>query len=612
MIAACADEADTTEGARVKKNLMRLAGLREFLELFKSVATPFVRRRLAGSLIIALAVSSFVSAGPLALKWIVDSIAAPSPPAIQFLLLLAGVYVVTQWLNRILGSVQAYVQAQADRRVYRMLSDRLFDHVIRLPLKYHLGRRTGAVNETLTNGLMGYQMVQQVLLMSIIPVVVQLCAVSAVLVSLGQGTILVLFCCSVLGYGAAFAYGSIQGNQAARQVSAGQIEARALMTDSILNYETVKYFTAEAVIRARLDEALLQSEGHWMRYFSKRAWNTVLVASVFTVFLGATTAYSVIEVAAGRMTTGTFVLVNAYLLQLVGPIETIGAATQTLAQGFAFLEKMVELFRERAEPPSSEDAAPLNGPGKLTFDNVSVGYSADRPTLRDVSFELAAGKTLGIVGASGAGKSTLVRLLTRLMDPDSGRILIDDVPVGDSGIASVRAAIAVVPQDTVLFNDTIAYNISFGRPGCTQAEIEEAATLAELHEFITKLPDGYRTRVGERGVRLSGGEKQRVSIARAALKCPKIFVFDEATSSLDSRTERDILTNLRRLAAHSTTLVIAHRLSTVVHADRIIVLHGGAVVEHGTHEELLRSGGRYADLWSAQQQQVAPERAVAG
>jgi ATP-binding cassette subfamily B protein len=274
---------------------------------------------------------------------------------------------------------------------------------------------------------------------------------------------------------------------------------------------------------------------------------------------------------------------------------------QSLSQGVAFLEKMFELFRERPEPPATEDAPHLDGPGALEFENVSLSYASDRRILTDVSFRIPSGRTLGIVGASGAGKSTIVRLLTRLVDADSGRIVLDGVPVSELSLMRLRQAIAVVPQDPVLFNDTIAYNIGFGRPSSTRQEIEHAAKLAHLHDFVMSLPGKYETKVGERGVKLSGGEKQRVAIARAALKRPLIFVFDEATSSLDSRTEREILQNLIEVSRQSTTLVIAHRLSTVVHADEIVVLEAGTVVERGTHATLLRRNGRYAALWEAQQ-----------
>jgi ATP-binding cassette subfamily B protein len=275
---------------------------------------------------------------------------------------------------------------------------------------------------------------------------------------------------------------------------------------------------------------------------------------------------------------------------------------QNLSQGMAFLGKMFEIYREKAEPPAGDiPPAGGGGAGRLDFEAVGVSYRSDRVILKDVNFALPAGKTLGVVGGSGAGKSTLVRLLVRLIEPDTGRILLDGVSIGDLPLNMVRQAIAVVPQDTVLFNDTIGYNIAFGKAGSTQAEVEHAARLAHLHDFIMSLPDGYDTKVGERGVKLSGGEKQRVSIARAAIKRPRIYVFDEATSSLDSNTEREILRNLREISRFSTTLVIAHRLSTVVHADEIVVLEGGTIVECGSHAALLRQNGRYASLWEAQQ-----------
>jgi ABC-type multidrug transport system fused ATPase/permease subunit len=285
----------------------------------------------------------------------------------------------------------------------------------------------------------------------------------------------------------------------------------------------------------------------------------------------------------------------------VRPMEMLGYAMQGLSQGVAMLEKMLGLFRERPEPQSLDDRESLEGPGKLEFENVGLGYRPDRSVLKGISFWIPAGKTLGIVGASGSGKSTLVRLITRLLEPDDGRILLDGERISTLPLAKLRRAIAVVPQETVLFDDTIAYNIGFGKEEASREDIEQAAKVAHLHDFIMSLPEQYDTRVGERGVKLSGGEKQRVSIARAAIKRPRIYVFDEATSSLDSRTEGEILRNLQEISRFSTTLVIAHRLSTVVHADEIVVLDGGALVERGTHASLLRQNGRYAALWHAQQ-----------
>jgi ATP-binding cassette, subfamily B, heavy metal transporter len=265
------------------------------------------------------------------------------------------------------------------------------------------------------------------------------------------------------------------------------------------------------------------------------------VATIFAGFLAVTVIYATHEVQAGRMTVGSFVLINTYMLQVVRPVETLGYAMQSLSQGLAFLEKMIELFREKSEPESLVETAAAMGPGRLQFDGVGLAYRPDRVILTDVNFSLPAGKTLGIVGGSGAGKSSLVRLLVRLVEADRGRILLDGTPISELPLVKLRQAIAVVPQDTVLFNDTIGYNIAFGKAGSTQADVEYAARLAHLHDFIMSLPDGYDTKVGERGVKLSGGEKQRVSIARAAIKRPRIYVFDEATSSLDSQTEREIL-----------------------------------------------------------------------
>jgi ATP-binding cassette subfamily B protein len=289
------------------------------------------------------------------------------------------------------------------------------------------------------------------------------------------------------------------------------------------------------------------------------------------------------------------------MLQVMQPVEQLGRAVQAVTQGLAMLDKMLELFREQIESCVPGERRSAAGPCRLEFDRVRVSYRSDRPILRDVSFVLEPGRTLGIVGTSGAGKSTIVRLLVRLIEPDRGCILLDGIPLSELPLSALRRAIAVVPQDTVLFDESIGYNIGFGKPDCSQEQIEEAARLAHLHRFVAALPEGYATRVGERGVKLSGGERQRISIARAALKRPRVYVFDEATSSLDSVTEQEILTNLRELSREATTLVIAHRLSTLMHVDQIAVLHDGVIVERGNHGTLLALDGRYATLWHAQQ-----------
>lgn len=324
------------------------------------------------------------------------------------------------------------------------------------------------------------------------------------------------------------------------------------------------------------------------------------MSAIFAIFLAATTLYAVHEVERGRLTVGDFVLITSYLAQVVRPVEALGYAMQGFSQGAAMLEKMLALFHEQSEPQQPGNGVRLEGPGQLEFEDVTLSYGPGRAALRGVTFKVPAGKTMGIVGTSGSGKSTLVRLLVRLLEPDGGRILLDGVPISGLPLAALRQSIAVVPQDAVLFNDSIGENIAFGKVDCTQEEIEQAARRAHLHELIASLPDAYGTNVGERGLKLSGGERQRLSIARAAIKRPRIYVFDEATSALDSATELQIVRNLREISRSVTTLVITHRLSSVMHADDIIVLEKGIVVERGTHASLLRQQGRYAALWSAQ------------
>jgi ATP-binding cassette subfamily B protein len=317
-------------------------------------------------------------------------------------------------------------------------------------------------------------------------------------------------------------------------------------------------------------------------------------------------------VVGGTMTVGDFVLVNTYLIQLYMPLNILGFAYREIKQGLTDTDAMFHLLAEPQEVADAPDAVPLaEGPGELVFEDVRFGYQPDRVILKGVSLRVPPGRTLAIVGPTGAGKSTISRLLFRFYDVTGGRVLIDGQPIDRVSQASLRAAIGVVPQDTVLFNDTIGYNIAYGRPGATEAEVVQAAKLAQVHDFVERMPDGYRTMVGERGLKLSGGEKQRVAIARTILKNPRILVLDEATSALDTRTEQDIQAALRQISANRTTLVIAHRLSTVVDADEIIVLQDGAIAERGTHAELTARDGLYAEMWRRQSEAVAMAEAAA-
>jgi ATP-binding cassette subfamily B protein len=579
-----------------------MASLREVIALIWTDATGFVRFRLVVALLLIIAASAMTALGPVALKLVVDGFTGQGTGAGISAVTLIGLYVLSQWLARTVGEIRGLVYARAERRMSRMLSERLFAHVMRLPLRFHLERQTGAISQTLDNGLNGYQMVLHTLVFTILPVATELGTIVVVLSRLDHPAFLGLFSGAIVAYGVVFWYSAYTIMAAAYAASDSQVNATAVMTDSILNYETVKYFTAESVVQERVSRALIQTEDGWVGFYRRYAYNGLGVATIFAGFLAVTILYAAHEVQAGTMTVGSFVLVNTYMLQVVRPVEMLGYAMQSLSQGMAFLAKMFEIFREKPEPFVVAETDTLGGAGRLDFEVVGVAYRSDRVILKDVNFTLPAGRTFGVVGGSGTGKSTLVRLLVRLIEPNTGRILLDGVSIGELPLSKLRQAIAVVPQDTILFNDTIGYNIAFGKAGSTQAEVEHAARLAHLHDFIMSLPDGYDTKVGERGVKLSGGEKQRVSIARAAIKRPRIYVFDEATSSLDSNTEREILRNLREISRFSTTLVIAHRLSTVVHADEIVVLEGGTIVERGSHSVLLRQNGRYAALWEAQQQ----------
>jgi ABC-type transport system involved in Fe-S cluster assembly fused permease/ATPase subunit len=477
-----------------------------------------------------------------------------------------------------------------------------------MPLRFHLERKVGALGETMEQGLRGYELLLQHLVYTVVPVTIEFAAVAIVLVHFNQSKYLAILTAASIAYVAAFRRWATKIYHHSDDVSQAQINSHGLLTDSLTNQEAIKYFDAEPIVCQRYDAALGHRESAWRRFFNEYAVNGLIVATIFGLSLGVSLTYGVHDVMRGTMSVGEFILVNAYVIRLVQPLELLGFAVRDIAQGLAFLGAMLALLREKTE--TSGSAASMSGSspprGELAFEHVSFSYQTERVVLNDVSFTVPAGKSVAIVGVSGSGKSSLIRLLFRLYEPDAGQILLDRIPIADMPLSVVRQAIAIIPQDTVLFHQSIGSNIAFGRCGASQHEIEEAARVANLHDFIMSLPEGYETIVGERGMKLSGGERQRVAIARAVLKRPKIFVCDEATSSLDSRTERSIMRNLIDLSSRCTMLVIAHRLSTIVHADEILVLHRGVIVERGTHEQLRARGGYYAGLWDAQQAGAVP------
>lgn len=578
--------------------------LRAALQLFWRAADSYARRRLVLALVLVVLGALLTASTPVVLKLVVDALGNVDSSANLHPLVLAVLFVGSQYLWRCTTELRTLVHAHAEQRIHRRIGRQLFEQLMRLPLQFHLERKVGAVGETAAQGLKGYQLLLTHIIYTVLPIMVELSFVAAVLIHFNHSIYLVVIALASAAYAIVFQRGARSGRDTAEVASAAHITAHGVLTDSLLNQEAVKYFDAEPFVCRRYDAALGAVESAWRSFFARRVASGLMIASIFAVSLGFSLVHAANEVARGTMTIGDFLLVNAYIARLVQPLEMLGYAVRDVAQSLAFLDSMLALFRATTED-SVRPAQPVSiTRGELAFRNVSFAYRPERPILKDVSFVVPAGTTVAVVGVSGSGKSSLIRLLFRLYATNSGTILLDGRPTSQMPLSEVRRAIAVVPQDTVLFHDTIGHNIAFGRLDATQDEIEAAARLANLHDFVVGLPEGYDTLVGERGLKLSGGERQRVAIARAALKRPLLFVFDEATSSLDTRTEREILRNLMDLSSHSTTLVIAHRLSTVVHADEIIVLDQGAIVERGTHRQLLARGGHYAALWEAQHSTV--------
>lgn len=493
----------------------------------------------------------------------------------------------------------------------RRLAEHVFEHLHRLSLRFHLSRRTGAVTKVIERGTKSIDTMLYFLLFNIAPTVVELIAVTIIFwqkFSLGLAAAALVMVAVYIAFTRKITDWRAKLREEMNDLDTATV---ARSVDSLLNYETVKYFNAEereakhyAAVARKYADAAVRSEN------SLAALN-IGQSLITNLMMAGAMGYTVWGWSRGEFSTGDVVLVNTLLAQLFRPLDMLGMVYRMIRQGILDMGAMFDLIDTQSEISDAPDARRLEvGSGALAFDNVAFHYEADRPILKGVSFTIAPGKTLAVVGPSGAGKSTIARLIFRFYDVTGGRITIDGQDIRTVTQASLRAAIGIVPQDTVLFNETIGYNIGYGREGASQAEIEAAARGAQIHAFIAAQPQQYETPVGERGLKLSGGEKQRVAIARTLLKNPPILILDEATSALDSRTEAGIQATLAEVSASRTTIVIAHRLSTIVDADEIIVLEAGCVAERGTHAQLLRKRGLYAEMW-ARQQAESDEESVA-
>jgi ATP-binding cassette subfamily B protein len=548
---------------------------------------------------------------PVLLKHLIDAM-TPNLAQPQTLLVVPVALLMVYGVLRL--SVSAFTElrelvfAKATQGAARQIALETFQHLHSLSLRFHLERQTGGMTRDIERGVRGIESLISYSLYSIVPTLIEVVLVLTILGWAFDVWFALITLAALAIYIFFTVYVTEWRTQFRRQANEFDSAAHTKAVDSLLNYETVKYFNNEGFEAQRYDRSLDQLRRARLKaQTSLSLLNTgqQLIIAVALIAMLWRATQGVVE---GRMTLGDLVMVNAFMIQLYIPLNFLGVIYREIKQSLTDLDRMFRLLEKEREVDDQPDAPDLNLAGSPTvrFENVRFAYEADRPILQGLSFEIPAGKTVAVVGSSGAGKSTLARLMYRFYDvptdqASSGRITIDGQDIRSVTQSSLRRAIGIVPQDTVLFNDTVAYNIAYGRPGSTQAEVEEAARQARIHGFIASTPKGYQTMVGERGLKLSGGEKQRVAIARTLLKNPPILIFDEATSALDSANERAIQAELQSVAQNKTTLVIAHRLSTVVDAHEILVLDAGQVVERGTHAQLLALQGRYARMWSLQQ-----------
>jgi ABC-type transport system involved in Fe-S cluster assembly fused permease/ATPase subunit len=601
----------TFDPAQVKFD-NQLRTLKEMLPYLWPAGEAGLRRRVVIALGLLVAAKLTTVYVPIILRDAVDALSLPAGEiALTLPIALLLAYGAARILARAFAEVRDAVFAKVAQHAIREVALQTFRHLHALSLRFHLERQTGGLSRVIERGTKGIEFLLSFVLFNVLPTLLEIVLVAGILWTLFDWRFTAITVVTIVAY-VWFTFAATERRiRYRREMNKADTEANTKAVDSLLNYETVKYFGNEGHEARRFDLALADYQKAAVR--TRTSLSMLNSGQVAIVSLGMTAmmALAAVGVARGTMTVGDFVMVNAYLMQLSMPLGLLGTVYREIKQSLVDMEVMFGLLHEAAEVTDRPGTPALRvEAGAIAFEKVDFGYDPRRPILHGVDFTVPAGQSVAIVGPSGAGKSTISRILFRFYDVTAGRVTIDGQDIRDVRQASLRAAIGIVPQDTVLFNDTVYYNIAYGRPEASRAEVEAAARLARIHEFVESLPDGYDSVVGERGLKLSGGEKQRVAIARTILKHPRILLFDEATSALDTKTEREIQASLREVSKGHTTLMIAHRLSTVVDADQILVLEAGRIVERGRHHELLAAEGRYAEMWR-RQQDAALERQAA-
>lgn len=559
--------------------------------------------RVAGAMLFLVLAKLATVAIPMVLKYIVDDLdAGRQIAAVPLALIIA--YGALRFASSFMGELRDAVFARVTERAMRRVGLSVFRHLHRMELDFHLSRQTGGLSRDIDRGTSGISFLLRFMLFNIVPTLFEILLVAVILLMNFNFWFALITLLAIVIYIGFSVVVTEWRTHFVRETNEMDSRSNTRAIDSLLNFETVKYFVNEEHEAEQYDRNLER----WENARMKNRLSLVLLNSgqglIISIAITILMLLAALQLKAGAITVGDLVMVNAYMIQLFIPLNFLGFVYREIKNALANIEHMLRLMNETPRIVDEPEAKPLrvNG-GYVRFENVSFSYKPERPILRNVIFEIPAGHKVAVVGPSGAGKSTLARLLFRFYDVDGGRISIDGQDVREITQHSLRQAIGVVPQDTVLFNDTLFYNIQYGQPGCSEEDVRQATRLAHLDHFIAQLPDGYDTVVGERGLKLSGGEKQRVAIARTLLKNPKLLIFDEATSSLDSVSEKAILAALNEVSENRTTLVIAHRLSTVIDAEKIIVLEHGKIIEQGTHRELITHNGVYADLWRHQQEE---------